>query len=291
MRPLSAITIAISGTMIFVSSTLMATQTQFPFFEQEEEPEIEFQISGFSGNFTFTQEELDPVSGWAVFTFGEYLDDDENGLWDLCESFDMKILNSSEETQGEELQYFYPICNLESERNEVEDMVYVGQICYDPSNISSPRCGEGNYTFDSSHFSRLSQESIKEKETINSRIIDWIISGLSTGRTFLCGGFILLAIGLLSTLFLKDSEQVEITKKEASGAEWRAYALSQTERGDDGLPKAFSRHVGKKDTYRKPRKGNTRGGVHKTGGLFLDGWTSEDSNKEYKKKVEDKRRN
>lgn len=292
MRPLTVITLAISGTMIFVSSTLMATNTPFPFFEPEEEPEIEFQVSGFSGNFTFTQEEVDPVSGWAVFTFGEYLDDDGNDLWDLCESFEMKILNSSEEeTQGDELQFFYPMCDLDSERNEVEDMVYVGQLCYDPYNESSPRCTEGNYSFDSSHYSRLSKESIKAEESISSRIIDWLISGLSTGRTFLCGGFTLLVIGLLSAVILRDKEQMEVSIKEASGVEWRAYSLSQTERGDDGLPKAFSRHVTTQDSYRKPRKGNTRGGVHKSGGLFLDGWTSEDSDKEYKKKVKDKRRN
>ena len=70
---------------------------------------------------------------------------------------------------------------------------------------------------------------------------------------------------------------------------WRAYSLSGQERGDDGLPKAFTRHSEKKDIYRKPRKGNRRGGVHKTGGLHLGGWTEEDSNKEYKKKVEDRR--
>jgi len=88
---------------------------------------------------------------------------------------------------------------------------------------------------------------------------------------------------------MSNEVEVSITKKDGSKAEWRAYALSQTERGNDGLPKAFSRHKGTRDLYSKPKKGNVRGGVHKTGGLHLSGWTSEDSDKEYKKKVEDRR--
>jgi hypothetical protein len=55
------------------------------------------------------------------------------------------------------------------------------------------------------------------------------------------------------------------------------------------MAKAFSRHKGTRDLYRKPRKGNTRGGVHKTGGLYLDGWTAADSDAEYQKKVENRR--
>ena len=56
------------------------------------------------------------------------------------------------------------------------------------------------------------------------------------------------------------------------------------------MPKAFSRHSEKKDLFRKPRKGNVIGGVHKSGGLYLEGWKSEDSDAEYKKKVEDRRK-
>ncbi|MGB0832533.1 MAG: hypothetical protein ACPGRV_01915, partial [Candidatus Thalassarchaeaceae archaeon] len=52
---------------------------------------------------------------------------------------------------------------------------------------------------------------------------------------------------------------------------------------------AFSRHSERKDIFRKPRKGNVIGGVHKSGGLYLGGWKSEDSDAAYKKKVEDRR--
>ena len=113
---------------------------------------------------------------------------------------------------------------------------------------------------------------------------------MSTGRTLLCSSIPLLFLGLISSLLLSDEED-EAPKKKRGGptAEWRAYSLSGQERGGDGRPKAFSRHSEKKDIYRKPIKGNVRGGVHKSGGLYLDGWTDADSDAAYKKKVENRR--
>ncbi len=80
--------------------------------------------------------------------------------------------------------------------------------------------------------------------------------------------------------------KTDSSKKTSDGppAEWRAYSLMGQERGGDGMPKAFSRHSEKKDLFRKPKKGNVRGGVHKSGGLYLDGWTDADSDAAYKKK-------
>ena len=115
------------------------------------------------------------------------------------------------------------------------------------------------------------------------------VRGLVSGKGKTVDGETVTAIDLsLSSLSYakRKTEELGITKSEANKAEWRAYSLSGQERGDDGLPKAFTRHSEKKDIYRKPRKGNRRGGVHKTGGLHLGGWTEEDSNREYKKKVE-----
>ena len=101
----------------------------------------------------------------------------------------------------------------------------------------------------------------------------------------------LLFLAILLALVLPDQSE-EPVKKKRSGptAEWRAYSLSGQERGDDGMPKAFSRHSEKKDLFRKPRKGNVIGGVHKSGGLYLEGWKSADSDAAYKKKVEDRRK-
>ena len=262
----------------------MGTGTTVPLFDSQEEAEVEFVFSGKSTILNFEQTESKTNNGWAVYSFGQYSDDDGDGYWDDCVIAQISILNESN------VNFFYPQCGNSTQREEVPDMIYVGQLCYNQANASSSRCIEGNYTFESNIFVRLSQEFEENDESIFSRFIDWFIVGLSTGRSFLCSAFPLLIIGLVAALLLSDEEE-ESPKKTKGGptAEWRAYSLTGQERGDDGLPKAFSRHSEKKDIYRKPRKGNVRGGVHKTGGLFLDGWTDEDSDAAYKKKVQDRR--
>ena len=97
-------------------------------------------------------------------------------------------------------------------------------------------------------------------------------------------------LAIMLALALPDKQEEPPKKKSGPTAEWRAYSLSGQERGDDGMPKAFSRHSERKDIFRKPRKGNVIGGVHKSGGLYLEGWKSEDSDAAYKKKVEDRRK-
>ena len=291
MNPLATAIIAISGMVMFVSTVFLATSTPVPFFGAQDTDEIvDFEFSGLGGNITLYDEGT-PTRGWAVYTYGDYIDENEDGLWDVCEPVEISIWNPSNENSTNDTGWrnFFPMCQQGFERNDVQEMVYLGQLCFDPHNEDSPRCPVGNYTLESNTFVRISQESEPRDKTILSNIIGWIESGLETGRTFLCGSSLLLLAGLILNFFSKEDQGIDITKKDGKKAEWRAYALSQTERGDDGLPKAFSRHTTQKSIYRKPRKGNRRGGVHKTGGLYLGGWTEEDSDMEYKKKVEDRR--
>ena len=271
--------------MIFVSALFMSTGTTFPFIEPQEEKAVEFEYSGQNTSISFEDEDFQSKTGWAVYSFGDYVDMDNDGFWDGCEDVQIKFLNESE------WNFFYPACENSTQREDVEDMVYVGQLCFDPSNESSPKCQVGNYSFESNLFVRLSSEKdIDERESLISRLLNWFSDGLETGRSILCGSTLLMLIGLVSSLFLNEAkEEVTNKKKDGPTAEWRAYSLSGQERGDDGMPKAFSRHSEKKDIYRKPRKGNVRGGVHKTGGLYLDGWTNADSDAAYKRKVEDRR--
>lgn len=270
---------------MFIGLLFMGTGTTIPLFEPPEEPEMEFVYSGLSTTLAFEQTESDTNIGWAVFSFGQYSDDDNDGFWDECVIVQASLLNESD------VDFFYSQCGNSTKREDVPDMIYVGQLCYDPSNSSSSRCADGNYTFESNSYVRLLQEFEENDKSLLSRVIDWFVVGLYTGRTIFCSAFPLLLLGLISALFLAE-EKEEPSKKPRGGptAEWRAYSLSGQERGGDGLPKAFSRHSEKKDIFRKPRKGNVRGGVHKSGGLFLDGWTDADSDAEYKKKVEDRRK-
>ena len=272
--------------MMFVGIIFMGTGTPVPLFDSQEEAEVEFVYSGQNTTLYFEQTETNTNNGWAIYSFGQYLDDDGDGDWDDCGIVQISLLNESG------VSYFYPQCGNSTQREDVPEMIYVGQLCYNPSNESSPRCTEGNYTFESNVYVKLSQEfEENSNRSILSRVIGWLIDGLSSGRTLLCSSFPLLFLGLISALLL-PSEEVEAPKKKRGGptAEWRAYSLSGQERGGDGLPKAFSRHSEKKDIFRKPRKGNVRGGVHKSGGLFLEGWTDADSDAAYKKKVEDRRK-
>jgi len=291
MKPLAAAIIAISGTVMFVSTLFWASGTPVPFFgSQDAEEGPDFEFSGLDGNITLHDTES-PTRGWAVYTYGEYIDDDGDGFWDGCESVEISIWSQSNENSTNDTGWrnFFPMCQQGFERPDVLEMVYLGQLCFDPENESSPRCPVGNYALESNTFVRISQESEPTDESLLSRFFEWLGSGLETGRTLLCGSTLLLMVGLLYNFVSRDNESVDVTKSDGKKAQWRAYALSQTERGDDGLPKAFSRHTTQKDIYRKPRKGNRRGGVHKSGGLYLGGWTEEDSDQEYKKKVEDRR--
>jgi len=264
----------------------MGTGSELPFFESQEEGEIEIAFTGKATTLYF--EETEPLSnnGWAVYMFGQYLDNDGDGLWDDCVNLPISFSNESEEG------FYYPSCSNSTQREEVEGMIYVGQLCFNPSNSTPQRCNEGNYTLDSGVIVRLSQEfEQNDAKSLFSRIIDWFITGLATGRSILCGSIPLLFLGALLAIILYEEEETSATKKEGPTAEWRAYSLTGQERGDDGMPKAFSRHSEKKNIFRKPRKGNVLGGVHKKGGLYLEGWTDEDSDAAYKKKVEDRRKN
>ena len=269
---------------MFVGVLFLGTGTTIPQFDSQEEADVEFVFSGQNTTLYFEQNASDTNNGWAVYSFGQYSDEDGDGFWDDCGIVQISLLNESG------ADYFFSQCENSTQREDVPDMIYVGQLCYSPNNESS-RCAEGNYTFESNIYVRLSQEfEENDSRSVISQFIVWFIAGLATGRTMLCSSVPLFILGILSAFLLSEKED-ETPKRKKGGptAEWRAYSLSGQERGDDGIPKAFSRHSEKKDIFRKPRKGNVRGGVHKTGGLFLDGWTDADSDAEYKKKVEDRR--
>jgi hypothetical protein len=274
------------GLLIFISTLFMFTGTEFPFFEQEQEPEVEFSFYGVSGNLSYSN--LNNDQGWAVYVYGTYLDDDEDGFWDDCPSVQVFPTNGTEQTNQN--NSYYELCEIGHGREDVEGMIYVGQICHNPADTSSPNCVDGNYSIEADSLVRLSEESTQSNgDSFLTKIVDSFLTGLRTGRTIFCGGVALLFAGAVLGLLLGEETGISVTKGAGTKAEWRAYALTQTERGDDGLPKAFSRHKSTRDLFTKPKKGNVRGGVHKSGGLHLSGWTSEDSNKAYKKKVQDRR--
>ena len=285
MHPATSATFAISGSLLFIGILFLGTGTPIPLLEPtDDDEEVQFFFSGTETTLLFEQTASGSNNGWAVYTYGLYNDSDGDGLWDDCFSVEISLLNES----GED--FHYPVCEVSTQREDVADMIYIGQFCSDPNNSSSPRCSDGNYSMESKVYVRISQEFEKPDVSILSSIISWIRDVLVSGVSFICGGLMLFLLALMLSIALPDQSEEPPTKKRSGPtAEWRAYSLSGQERGGDGMPKAFSRHSERKDLFRKPRKGNVIGGVHKTGGLYLEGWKSEDSDAAYKKKVEDKR--
>ena len=138
-----------------------------PLFDSQEEAEVEFVFSGQNTNLTFEQNAPKINNGWAVYSFGQYLDDNGDGNWDDCGIVQISLLNESG------VSYFYPQCGNSTQREDVPDMIYVGQLCYDPVDENSSRCTDGNYTFESNVFVKLSQEFEENPDrSIISRIID-----------------------------------------------------------------------------------------------------------------------
>ena len=285
MHPATNATFAISGSLLFIGILFFGTGTPIPLFDTtDDDEEVQFFFSGRETTLLFEQTESRSNNGWAVYTYGLYNDSDGDGLWDDCLSVEISLLNES----GDD--FHYPVCEVTTQREDVVDMIYIGQFCFDPNNSSSPRCSDGNYSMESGAYVRISQEFEKPDVPILTLIVNWIRDGLVSGASLICGGLMLFLLALMLAIALPDKSE-EPPKKRRSGptAEWRAYSLSGQERGDDGMPKAFSRHSEKKDIFRKPRKGNVIGGVHKSGGLYLEGWKPEDSDAAYKKKVQDRR--
>ena len=261
----------------------------------EEDPIFDF--SGEIGNITFDLDNNQDLLGWRLYILGNYIDSDNNSKWDSCEDLEVFIWIQGTEkpVESDDIRnIFYPTCEVNNARKDLSDfaLVYSGDICFTSSNYSSSTCSDGNYSLESNSFVRLVKEEriIEPEKSFSEKIIDYLMSGYVT----FCISPIVILLGLIVGTTLDDDQTKNRGVKVSSGptkAEWRAYSLGQSERGSDGLAKSFGRHLRtrKRQMTAKSRKGNVRGGVHKGGGLFLGGWTEEDSNAEYKKKVEDRR--
>jgi len=220
---------------MFVGVLFLGTGTTIPQFDTQEETEVEFVFSGQNTTLYFEQNGPETNNGWAVYSFGQYSDDDGDGFWDDCAIVQISLLNESG------ADYFFSQCENSTQREDVPDMIYVGQLCHNTNNESS-RCAEGNYTFESNTYVRLSQEFEEiDNRSIITRFIGWFIAGLATGRTMLCSSFPLFILGILSALLLSEKED-ETPKRKKGGptAEWRAKALIGQQRADERIPTAFS---------------------------------------------------
>ena len=297
MHPVANLTVAVGVVGLFISTIFVITGIEFPIDEasDSDDSEVTFVFGGVNGTLYFNDSLGTANLGWATYVFGDYIDLDEDGMWDSCQDLEVLVWSEGAEKPSDvnhTNNTFNPLCEKGFERTGLADWAYVGQICHHPVNESESQCSSGNYSLESNDFIRLVEEHEEElePESFLSGLYEMAIDGIRTGHTSMCCSVLLLALGAVLGLTMGDEEEAVVVKSSGSKAEWRAYSLSQSERGADGLPKSFSRHLLARNQDRKPRKGNVRGGVHKGGGVFLDGWTEADSTAAYKKKVEDKRK-
>ncbi len=294
MHLVANLTLATGVTVLLLSSVLIVTGAELPIGESSysDDSATTLAFHGFNGTLFFNDSEDSANLGWAVFLFGDYVDLDEDGVWDPCKQLEVFVWAEGTEKPADinhENNTFQPLCEAGFERTELVDrsFVYAGQICHHTVNDSLSKCSRGNYSFESNIYVNLVEEHEEVPEPFLSSLIELVKGGLRTGHASMCCSLLILALGAVLGLVMTEEEGTALAKgRLGPKAEWRAYSLSQSERGADGLPKSFSRHLSARTTKRKPKKGNVRGGVHKGGGLFLDGWTEEDSDKAYKNKVE-----
>ena len=295
MHPLANLTLATGVTVLLLSAVLIVTGAELPIGESSDSDDsaTTFTFQGFSGNLSFNDSGGPANLGWAVFVFGDYVDIDEDGMWDSCSNLEIFVWAEGTEKPADinhQNNTFHPLCKAGFERIELVDqsLVYAGQVCHHPVNDSLSKCSSGNYSIESNTVVMLAEEHEDVPEPFLSSLIELAIRGLRTGYSSMCCSLLILVLGAVLGSVMQNEEAAVVKTSSGPKAEWRAYSLSQSERGADGLPKSFSRHLLARTTKRKPKKGNIRGGVHKGGGLFLGGWTEEDSDKAYKKKIEDK---
>ena len=202
MHPATNATFAISGSLLFIGILFLGTGTPIPLFDTtDDDEEAQFFFSGRETTLLFEQTDSGSNNGWAVYTYGLYNDSDGDGLWDDCLSVEISLLNKS----GDD--FHYPVCEVTTQREDVVDMIYIGQFCFDPNNSSSPRCSDGNYSMESGSYVRISQEFEKPDVSILSSIVGWIRDGLVSGASLICGGLMLFLLALMLAIALPDKSE------------------------------------------------------------------------------------
>lgn len=194
-----------------VGSVTSLEESDFPF-------DIENQTIG-----TITIEDKDGIGdvGITFWVKGTYEDSDNNGIWDVCENIQISITevpSINEEWEGAESYeggfYFEALhnysgegesdcnsdpSNKELERNE-DGFVKIGRACY--------ACYAGNVSFESSQPVWVTYDDPIIEEVMGEVV--GILAGFGLGFIGTCCGVILLIIGLIMALTMKDGGQQQM---------------------------------------------------------------------------------
>ena len=132
--------------------------------------------------------------GFSFWIEGEYVDADDNGLWDDCEAFNASVTGPN----GDENQWYQPLCDDGEKHMEFEDLglIKVGQACNSivrengngTLEVDSPMgCPDGDYLITANADSKVRYDDAALGEEIGS----WIFGGCCC-----CFGLLIVLLGL-----------------------------------------------------------------------------------------------
>ncbi|MDP6865343.1 MAG: hypothetical protein QGG62_00205 [Candidatus Poseidoniaceae archaeon] len=188
-----------------------------------------FGIAGLEESTKFTLEEVDNGSievidsdgfgdiGMTFWVKGEYVDKDENGIWDMCETVEVSVTEHPDvsDWSAHDGEFYYEVAfnydgketsscdadlgNTNYDRKE-QGYVKIGRACYG--------CFAGNFSFVSNENVSVTYDDVMIEEL--GEDIGLIALGFVGGSGALCCGAVIMIIGVILIFTLKEDAPVEM---------------------------------------------------------------------------------
>ena len=188
-----------------------------------------FGIAGIEESTEFTLEEVDNGSievidsdgfgdiGMTFWVKGEYIDKDENGIWDKCETVEINVTEHPDvsDWSAYDGEFYYEVAfnydgketsscdadlgNTNYDRKE-QGYVKIGRACYG--------CFAGNFSFVSNKNVSVTYDDVMIEEL--GEDIGLIALGFVGGSGALCCGVVIMIIGVILIFTLKEDAPVEM---------------------------------------------------------------------------------
>ena len=176
-------------------------------------------------NGTVTIEDKDGIGdlGLTFWVKGEYVDEDENGLWDVCEQVGIRVIEKpkvtetwatgASESDGDfysEVLYDFDkegtsSCESDYRNKNNERVAYglvkIGRACYG--------CLAGDFSFESNGTVWVTYDDALGEEIAEE--VGMIVVGFLGGSGALCCGIVVILIGVILIFTLKDDAPVEMS--------------------------------------------------------------------------------
>ena len=154
--------------------------------------------------------------GFSFWIEGEYIDADDNGLWDACEEFNASVTGPDGHPDAD-TERFQPICDEKDEEWDELGLIKVGQACnFDLKEnedgtleVDSPmKCPDGPYEITANSEARV----IYEDEMVGEGVVAFILAGCGC-----CLGLITILLGIGFGFAMKPSPSAFATMEFAGG--------------------------------------------------------------------------